>query len=184
MLCWFPLYNNTNQLHVHVYEPLCHPHPTPLGHHGALNWAPCAAQQPPVSQLSTRGGQRCSPNLPHSSLPHPTCSLVHSLRLRFYCPANRFISGLPRGLSSKESPCHAGTATDAGSIPGLGRSPGGGNGNWLQCSCLDNPIDRGSWWAIVHRVAKSQTQLRDWTATIYSLIYNICFSLSGLLHSA
>ena len=44
-----------------------------------------------------------------------------------------------------------------GSIPGLGRSPGGGRGNSLRSSCLENPMDRGTWWAIVHRVAQSQT---------------------------
>ena len=47
-----------------------------------------------------------------------------------------------------------------GSIPGSGRSPGGGHGNPLQYSCLDNPMDRGAWWATVHRIAKSQTQLK------------------------
>ena len=49
------------------------------------------------------------------------------------------------------------SAGDASSIPGLGRSPGGENGNPLQYSCLENPMDRGAWWAIVHGVAKSQT---------------------------
>ena len=48
---------------------------------------------------------------------------------------------------------------DRGSIPGLRRSPGGGNGNLLQCSCLENPMDRGAWRARVHRVTKNQTQL-------------------------
>ena len=43
---------------------------------------------------------------------------------------------------------------DAGSIPGLGRSPGGGNGNLLQYSCLENSMDRGTWWATVHGIAK------------------------------
>ena len=46
---------------------------------------------------------------------------------------------------------------DSGSIPGLGRFPGDGNGNPLQCSCLGNPMDRGAWWATVHGVAKSRT---------------------------
>ena len=49
------------------------------------------------------------------------------------------------------------TQEDAGSIPGLGRSPGEGDGNPLQNSCLKNPKDRGAWWATVQRVAKSQT---------------------------
>ena len=49
---------------------------------------------------------------------------------------------------------------DTGSIPGLGRSPGGGHGNPLQYSYLENPMDRGAWQATVHRIAKSQTQLK------------------------
>ena len=49
---------------------------------------------------------------------------------------------------------------DMGSIPGSGRSPGGGHGNPLQYSSLKNPMDRGAWWAIVHRVTKSQTGLK------------------------
>ena len=56
----------------------------------------------------------------------------------------------------KNSPVSAG---DVGSIPGLGRSPGGGNGNPLQYSCLDNLMDRGAWWVTVHGIAKSRTQL-------------------------
>ena len=51
------------------------------------------------------------------------------------------------GSDSKESTCNAG---DLGLIPGLGRSPGGGHGNPLQNSCLENPMDRGAWWATVH----------------------------------
>ena len=53
-----------------------------------------------------------------------------------------------------------GNAGDTGSIPGLGRSPGEGNGNALQYSCLKNPTDRGAWWATVHGAAKSPTQLK------------------------
>ena len=60
----------------------------------------------------------------------------------------------------KNSLANAGALRDAGLILGLGRSPGGGHGNPLQYSFLDNPMDRGAWWAIVHRVAKSQTQLK------------------------
>ena len=69
--------------------------------------------------------------------------------------------GLPRGLSGKESACNAGDAGGVGSIPALGRSPGEGNGNPLQYSCLGNPMDRESRQATVPGVAKSQTQLSD-----------------------
>ena len=54
----------------------------------------------------------------------------------------------------KNPPADAGDIRDAGSNPGLGRSPGGGNGNPLQYSCLENPMDRESWWVTVHGVAK------------------------------
>ena len=60
-------------------------------------------------------------------------------------------------LEHKESTCNAG---DPGSIPALGRSPGGVHGNPLQYSCLENPMDRGAWWAAVYGVAQSWTQLK------------------------
>ena len=61
----------------------------------------------------------------------------------------------------KNPPANAGDIRDTGSIPGLGRSPRGGNGNPLQYSCLENSMDRGAWWATAHGVTKSQTRLRD-----------------------
>ena len=57
----------------------------------------------------------------------------------------------------KNVPASAGDIRDMGSIPGSGRSPGGGHGNPLQYSCLENPVDRGPWRAIVHGAAKSRT---------------------------
>jgi len=65
--------------------------------------------------------------------------------------------GLPCWLSGKEYACIVGATGDLGLIPGSGRSPGRGHGNPLQHSCLENPMDRGAWWAIVHSVAKSWT---------------------------
>ena len=59
----------------------------------------------------------------------------------------------------KNLPANAGDAGDTGLIPGSARSPGGGNDSSLQYSCLENSTDRGAWWAIVHRVGKSQTGL-------------------------
>ena len=80
--------------------------------------------------------------------------------------------GFPRGLDGKESACNAG---DLGSIPGLGRSPGEGNGYPFQYSYLENLMDRGAWQATVHGIKKNGTQLSDslkkkWTwpfATIF-----------------
>ena len=66
------------------------------------------------------------------------------------------IHRLPQRLRSKDS-THA---EDTGSIPGSGRSPGGGYGNSVQYSCLENPMDRGTWWATVHRVTKNCTCLK------------------------
>ena len=70
--------------------------------------------------------------------------------------------GLPGGSEVKASARNAG---DLGSIPGSGRSPGEGNGNPLQYSCLENPMDGGAWWAAVHGVAKCRTRLSDFTFT-------------------
>ena len=70
----------------------------------------------------------------------------------------------PGGSEVKASACNVG---DPGSIPGLGRSSGEGNGNPLQYSCLENPMDGGAWWATVHGVAKSWTRLSDFTFTFH-----------------
>ena len=67
--------------------------------------------------------------------------------------------GFPGGSNGKESAHNAG---DLGLIPGLGKSPGEGNGSPLQYYCLGNPMDRGAWWATVHGVTKSWTRLRDY----------------------
>ena len=64
------------------------------------------------------------------------------------------IGGFPSGSAGEESACNVG---DVSSIPGLGRSPGGGHGNPLQDSRLENPMDGGAWWAAVHKVAESDT---------------------------
>ena len=73
----------------------------------------------------------------------------------FYAVGQIYLfTGFPGGSDGKESACNAG---DPGSIPGSGRSPGEENGNPLQYSCLENPMDRGAWRATVHRVAKSWT---------------------------
>ena len=64
--------------------------------------------------------------------------------------------GFPGGSDGKESACNAG---DPGKITGSGRSPGEGNGNPLQYSCLENSMDGGAWWATVHGATKSQIQL-------------------------
>ena len=71
----------------------------------------------------------------------------------------------------------------SGSTSGLGRSPGIGNGNPLQYSCLENPMDRGAWWAAVHRLSKSQTQLSNWHFHC-KLKYCIPFSKHALTTSS
>ena len=64
-------------------------------------------------------------------------------------------------LVVRNLPANAGDLRDSGSIPDSGRSPGGGHGNPLQYFCLENPMDRGAWWATAHRVAKRRTQLKQ-----------------------
>ena len=67
------------------------------------------------------------------------------------------MSELPWWLSGKESTCNAEVAGDTGSISALGRSPGGGHGNPLQYSCLENSMDRGAFWATVHEIIELDT---------------------------
>ena len=84
-------------------------------------------------------------------------SLDITIRKEFIIYICMYVYGLPWWLSGKESVCSTG---DLGSIPGLGRSPGGGHGNPLRYSCLENSLDRGAWPATVHRVRQSQTWLK------------------------
>ena len=74
--------------------------------------------------------------------------------------ANSFVSIPKGGTRGKEPVCQGRRHRDEGLIPGSGRSPGEEHGNPLQYSCLENPMDRGAWWATVHRIAKRQTRLK------------------------
>ena len=79
-------------------------------------------------------------------------------------------------LVVKNPPANAGDIRDTGSIPGSGRSPGEGNGNPLQYSCLENPMDRGAWWATAYNVVESWTRLKRFSTHthIYVLILSFC----------
>ena len=123
---------------------------------------------------------------------------------RFFLPKNRSLGGYPLapisigwkltqeftapsilldfqgGSDDRASACNVG---NRGSIPGSGRSAGEGKGYPLQCSCQENPMDGGAWWATVRGVAKSQTQLGDFTFTFFpslSCTYRLCFSIYSL----
>ena len=80
----------------------------------------------------------------------------------------------PGGSDGKASTCNA---RDLGSIPGSGRSPGEGNGNPLQYSCLENPMDGGAWWATVYGVAKTWTRLSDFTTAAAAKSLQSCPTL-------
>ena len=78
--------------------------------------------------------------------------------MEMFCTHPRIVLGFPGGSEVNASACNAG---DLGLIPGLGISPGEGNGNPLQYTCLKNPMDRGAWWAAVHDLTKTWTRLSD-----------------------
>ena len=103
-----------------------------------------------------------------------TCIHHYYIKPEFHCPKNPFCSAYlsfsPRPHLQntcshlgervvKNPPANTGDESDTGVLPGVGRSPGEGHGKPLQYSCLDNPMDRGAWQAIVHGVTKSQAQL-------------------------
>ena len=75
----------------------------------------------------------------------------------FHFHFHTLLQGFPGGSVVKNLPAPAGDARNVGSVPGSGRSPGGGHGNALQYCCLENLMDRRAWWATVHRVTKSRT---------------------------
>ena len=80
-----------------------------------------------------------------------------------------YMYGLPQWLGIKDSICNAG-ATDASLVPGSERSPGGENDNPLQSACLENPVDRGAWRALVHGVRKSWAGLKSLNMHTYTHI--------------
>ena len=97
------------------------------------------------------------------STPQSTQPLLPSISSRSCqdCPgALSSFQQCPGGAVVKNPPANAGDIRHTGSVPRLGRSPGGELGNPLQCPCLENPMDRGAWRATVHRVSKSQTRLK------------------------
>ena len=108
----------------------------------------------------------CSPSwspLPHPSPPYPS-RYFSFLSETSYCSP-----GFPGGASGKEPTYNRGDVREVGSIPGLRRSPGGGHGNPLQYSCLENSMYRGAW-----RATKNRTQLSNWKHTV---VYTHCINL-------
>ena len=92
--------------------------------------------------------------------------MLHALPILVLSPIYRWINWSFRdSLVAQDGKASARNAGDPGLIPWSGRSPGEGNGNPLQYSCLENSMDGGAWWATVHGVAKSWTQLSDFTFT-------------------
>ena len=97
----------------------------------------------------------------HPSIPPSIHSLTHPAIHFLIYPSHLTIHCVPGGSVVKNPAASARDTGDTDSIPGWGRSLGEGNGNPLQYSCLENSMDRGAWWATVHGVTKSQTQLSD-----------------------
>ena len=91
--------------------------------------------------------------------------------------------GFPGSSVGKEFFCSAGDTGDMGSIPGWERSPGEVNGSPLHYSCLENPMDRGAWWATVHGVSKSWTRLKELTVHTHAHTHTcIFYSMFKTIH--
>ena len=122
-----------------------------------------------ISLLPGRGGQ-C--NRPFTQATHPPSGFFHEIAPLLV--SIKHLLGLPLWLSGKEPTYNAGDPGDMSSIPGSGKSPGGGHGNPLQYPCLESPMDRGDCWATVHRVTKSRTWLSDWACTQAFTVLSQC----------
>ena len=112
---------------------------------------------------STSRGERLQETLTLLTPWSWTSSLPNCEEINFRCLSPPVYS-FPGGSDGKGPACNAG---DLGSVPGLGRCPGGGLGNPLQDSCLENPMDRGAWRAAVCGVAKSRTRLSDYQSMVF-----------------
>ena len=164
MLCQFPLYNRGAATRRHrplTPESLCHP-PDDRG---------VVMQQLPRAVWNPHGGV-CMPLLISSFITPSPSHCVHKfiLHVSISAPALQADTAVPsltataegfRGGSDGKASAYDAGDTDSG--PGSGRSPEGGNGNPLQYSCLQNPMDGGTWQATVHGVAKSWTWLSDFS---------------------
>ena len=98
-------------------------------------------------------------------------SYLPFLPLGLLCKTLQKLMGLPGGASGKEHTCQCRRRRSDPWRRSLGRSPGEGHGNPLQYSCLENPMDRGAWWATVHGVTKSQTRLKRLSVQVHTKTY-------------
>ena len=158
-----PHHETPSQLHPHLI-PLCCPRTPALGallH--ATNW-----HWSSILHMVMYMFQSYSLKSSHRHLLPLSPKVWHSV-FNILC----FTSQISWWLSGKASACNVG---DAGLIPGSGRSSEGGHGNPFQYSCLEKPMDRGAWWATVHKVTKSWTRLKWLSTHLHALILdqNIC----------
>ena len=150
-----PRYTRPLHTHTHTHTPLCREdtagQASSFGCGLTLreSWGiPITGQRSCLFLLASPGSKSSPPR------PESVYSPMKRLLGGATCP------GFPGGASGKEPACQY-RRRDAGSISWSGRFPGGGHGNFLQYSCLENPMDRGAWWAAVHKVTQSWTQLKQ-----------------------
>ena len=156
-------------------------------------WDPMDCSPPGSLSITTPGAYSnlhplsrwCHPTILSSVVPFSSCLQSFPTSGSFLM-SQFFASGgqSPGGAVVKNRPAKVGDKRDTGSIPGLARSPGEGNGNPLQHSCLENSMDRGAWQATVHGVKKSQTQLNTHASisTYIHIFATFCFVHSSLIH--
>ena len=139
----------------------------------SLSWGPRAerGQRDHLCSRFLTNGQPTSPwKLQRSFWQTKSCSTQTPVKNGFSNPASRTV-GFPGGTVVKNPPANVGDTRDAGFIPGLERSPGGGNGNPFQYSCLENSLDRGAWGATVYNWATEDTAYQEiWAAANIQLL--------------
>ena len=153
---WAPLSSESSLHPCHGFTPVLvlspsNVSPWTVAHQAPLSMGFFSGRNTGVDCLSTSLGSPQPRDQTHISCISCTAG-------RFFTAEPSWVLGFPGGSAGKQSACYVG---EQGSIPGLGRSSGEGNGNPLQYSCLEKSMDRRAWWATDHGVTKSWTQLRD-----------------------
>ena len=139
-------------------------------HFGRIQHASLTQHRGTTLQVSVASWKDQKPGQPGLKLLGLTTQRLFNLTSRNFSFLTWYWQASQVALVVKNPPANSGDLRDAGWIPGSGRSPGGGHSNPLKHSCLENPMDRGAWWGVVHKVTKNQI----WPKRLSTLAQRMC----------